>query len=53
MADEIGKPGIDYYDLCKRENITDEIVVFYAAQGCEEYGEEYCLPDIEEKCEVT
>lgn len=53
MAAEIGVDHIGMYDLCKRENITDEIVVKIAAEACLEISESFCLDDIAEKCAAT
>ena len=53
MADKLvsGKAPT-LYDLCQKLNVTDEIVVEYAAVGCET-NPRYCLPDIPEKCRVS
>ena len=43
---------MSFYDLCRKTNVTDEVVRQFAAEGCET-DPFYCLPDIEEKCQVT
>ena len=53
MAQEIGVDSIGVYDLCKKDNITDEVVVYLAGEACEAGDDRYCLPDIPEKCAVT
>ena len=44
---------VSYYDLCRRKNITDDLVEKYAAKACKELGEKYCIVKATEKCEVT
>ena len=49
-----GTQMVSYYDLCARENITNEMVESYAAKACKELGEtlgkKYCLQKATEKC---
>jgi hypothetical protein len=47
-----GKETVSFYDVCRRTNITDEIVVEYAAEGCK-IDDYYCIPDVEEKCKTS
>ena len=54
MAAELNRTSINFYDMCKRDNITDEYIEYYADYQCNESGyEEFCIPPIEERCEVS
>ena len=52
LASQIDGGSVSFYDLCKKKNITDEVIVNLAALECEQ-DESFCLPDIAEKCDVS
>ena len=49
---EVEPETLSFSDLCKKVNITSEIVEEFAAKECPN-DPRYCLPEIPEKCEVT
>ena len=52
LVDKIKPESVSFYDLCRKTDITDEVVVKFAENGCE-IDEYYCIPDIPQKCEAT
>ena len=52
MVDRIEPESVSFYDLCRKTDITDEVVVQFAAERCKT-NEFFCLSDIPKKCEVT
>ena len=52
MLDEIKPESVSFYDVCRKADITDDLVVQFAAEGCKT-NEFYCIPDIPKKCEAT
>ena len=52
LADEVTPESISFYDLCRKKNITDEIVQNFADRACET-DKKFCLPDISEKCQSS
>ena len=52
LSAKIKPESVNFYDLCRKDNITDEGIVQYAAENCP-IDERFCLQDIAEKCKVT
>ena len=52
LVDKITPESVSFYDLCRKKNITDEIVQNFADEACltDEY---FCLEHIEEKCQAS
>ena len=52
LMDKIKPEQLSFYDLCRKKNATDEFMGQFAAENCL-HDERYCLPEVEEKCQVT
>ena len=54
MAAELNRTSISFFDICTRENITDDYIQYLADTNCNDNGfEEFCIPQISERCEVS
>ena len=52
LVDRIKPDSVSFFDLCRKTDITDEIVTKFAADNCKT-NEYFCIPEIPKKCEVT
>ena len=52
LTDRIKPDKVTFEDLCRKRNITDEIVERLAEENCAT-DNRFCLPSIPEKCTVT